>query len=145
MCFVQKTAISIFANVFFFPACRSLLLLSVSQWMVPAFPVLSRAVRTWLTDTRLIRRGSRPHQETPLGFLMATDSLFLVVNLLTAPLCFPSPCLSFGNNGLNPHLRELKKKIKKNLPAEEKMKFALLTDASFSSYLFLLLMVRIDE
>lgn len=97
-------------RVFFFPACRSLLLLSVSQWMVPAFPVLSRAVRTWLTDTRLIRRGSRPHQETPLGFLMATDSLFLVVNLLTAPLCFPSPCLSFGNNGLNPHLRELKKK-----------------------------------
>lgn len=139
----ENCNLNICQRVCFCPACRSLLLLTVSQWMVPAFPVLSRAVRTWLTDTRHIRRGSRPHQETPLSFLMATDSLSLVVNLLTAPLCFSFPCLSFGNNGLNPHLRELK--IKKNLPAEEKMKFASLTDASFSSYLFLLLMVRIDE
>lgn len=43
-----------------------------------------------------------------------------MVSLLTALLCFSFLCLSFGNYGLNPHLRELKSR--ENPPAEEKMK-----------------------
>lgn len=43
-----------------------------------------------------------------------------MVSVLTALLFFSFPCLYFGINGLNPHLRELKSRG--NPPAEEKMK-----------------------
>lgn len=106
---------------FFFLACRNVCWLTVSQWIVPAFQVLSRAF--WKRPTEILhhsQNGRRRHilsryssllfnsEEIHRNFYCQPDdnSVFVFI------CCFSSPrCLSFGNisvkeetMGLNPYM-----------------------------------------